>query len=211
MTQVQVDAKTQLEKDKELAKQLVGKTVTLSPTVAFFVEDNGQYVLNAYNDMEGQTIEFNQTKVVIKEGWKLEPTLRNIRKGELRVYDNGEDVTQKFGGPAAPMSRKGSPIVTGATIPQFNDKDQRDVKLKGILDNITESDIIKKIEGSNLPFEVLQRLLELELAGENPSFRSRRNIVDTIQALIKSKVTPDSELVAKKLDDSEESVTTSKK
>lgn len=194
--------------DRELAKQLVGKTIKLSPTVAFFFEDNQQYVLNAQPDLENVKTEFKNENVVIKDGWKLACTLRNVRAGQLRVIDeNGNDVSQHFGGPSLPPDRKARAIVASG-MPQFNKDDQRDVKLRKILDNIDEKEILKVIGSNDLPYELLERLYQLELAGENPSYRSRASIIDGIRDLIKKKSGITS---PGKVQDKEEKVTTARR
>lgn len=203
-------ANEQLARDKEVAKGLVGKIIKLSPTVPFFFEDNGNYVLNAQPEIDGVQSEFQNSTVVIKEGWKLECTLRNVRAGQLRVVDEkGNDISEQFGGPAAPLNRKARAIVAEG-MPQFNKDDQRDVKLKGILDNIDEREILKVIESNRLPYALMERLLQLELAGENPAYRSRRAVVDGIKELMKRSILPGGELVAKKLDAEEDKVTTAR-
>lgn len=203
------DAAKQVAADKEIAKQLVGKTLVLSPSVAFFVEDNGQYVLNSYDSgSDGNGFENNKNKVVVEANWKLEPSLRNIRAGILRVMDEkGNDVTTTFGGSAVPMNRKGQPLVTDG-IPRMVKDDQRDKNIIKILDQLREEDVLSAFSNSNANFEVLERALQLELAGENPAFKSRAKVVDGLRELIKrtSGITP-----AGKLDDEEETVSASKK
>jgi hypothetical protein len=171
--------------DRELAKQLVGKTIRLSPRIAFFFEDNSQYVLNAHAGYDDLKSEFKNSNIVIKEGWKLEPTMRNVKAGILRVFDEkGVDISQSFGGPALPPNRKEKPIVTGAPL-MFDKSDQRDVKLRALLDNVNEKEVLQVVESNRLPLDLLERLYELELAGENPAYRSRAAIVEGIKELMK--------------------------
>lgn len=183
MSQEQED---QLKRDKEIAKHLIGKVITLSPTDAFFVEDCGQYVLNNYGNLEDQKVEYNDSKVTIKEGWKLEPTLRNVRAGKLRVLDaDGKDISTEFGGPVIVDFRKQSTPLVKDAVMQYNPDDARDKKLRGLLDNVDEKGLINNIGSQKLPYEVLKRLLELELAGENPSYRSRGQVVNALSDMIK--------------------------
>jgi hypothetical protein len=202
------DTKDQSVKDKELLKGLVGKVVKLSLSAGpFFFEDNSQYVLNAQPETEGKQSEFQNSSVVLKEGWKLECTLKNIKAGQLRVYDDkGNDITTQFGGPLAPLGRKARPLVTSG-IAQYDKDDQRDVKLRKILDNINEKEVVQVIASNKLPFELLERIFQLELSGENPAYRSRATVIDGIRELIKGQTG----IGAIKVEESEEKVTTSRR
>lgn len=186
-------AETKEVTDQELAKGLIGKRIILGPQQALFFEDNEQYVLTAYPDIEredkeGRKVaasEFDKTEVTIQEGWKLESTLRNVRKGVLRVLDkDGKDITREFGGPEKPLNRKSTPLVT---VPKVaNPLDQRDQKLLRILDDINPIDIIKNLTAIRPSYDVLERVLQLELAGENPAYRSRQAVVEGIKEIMKN-------------------------
>jgi len=178
------------EKAPSLNKQLAGKEIFLTPSAAFFMEDNGHFVLTNYPNREtenGRKIQFNDSSVIIQEGWEMDAIIRNIKAGILRVKDkSGEDISSKFGGPARAHGRNMKiPIVTG-TAKKLDENDQRDKKLKGILNGNNEGAILRKIAETRPPFEVLERLYQLEIQGENPSFTSRQLVLDGLKELMEN-------------------------
>ena len=165
---------------QELAKQLVGKEVKLSPSTAFFADDATQYTLNAYSNPPKET-------VVIKEGWKLRSTMKNIVAGIIRVLDpdTKEDISTKFGGPSMPAGRNKSQAIV--EVPKLVDeKDDRDKILRALLNNTLVEKVLEAVSSASLPFDGLERILELEIQGENPSFTPRGPVVNGIKEIIKN-------------------------
>ena len=82
---------------KELAKQLAGKEINLSPSTAFFIDPAGHFTLNAYGDKSKNVKPVES--VIIQEGWKLREVMKNIVAGVIRVIDpeTKEDISTKFG------------------------------------------------------------------------------------------------------------------
>ncbi len=165
---------------KDLAKQLVGKEVKLSPSTAFFIDDANQYTLNTYANPPKES-------VVIKEGWKLKSTMKNIVAGGIRVLDpdTKEDISTKFGGPSLPAGRnKTTAIVEAPKV--LDEEDKRDKVLRGLLNNTLIEKVLEAISSASLPFDALERILELEIQGENASFSPRGPVVDGIKEIIKN-------------------------
>lgn len=165
---------------KDLAKQLVGKEVKLSPSTAFFIDDPKQYTLNTYATPPKES-------VVIKEGWKLRSTMKNIVAGILRVIDpkTKEDISMKFGGPELPVGRnKTTPIVKAPK--SIDTEDSRDKVLRRLLNNTLVEKVLEAISSASLPFDSLERILELEIQGENPSYTPRGPVVEGINEIIKN-------------------------
>ncbi len=170
---------------KELAEQLVGKEVKLSPSTAFFVDPAKQFTLNAYGD-ESRKIKPVES-VIIQEGWKLREIMKNIVAGIIRVIDpkSKEDISTSFGGPEAPVGRNKTEAIVEAP-KQVNLQDERDKHLHRLLDNTMVEKVLQVIGSSHLPFDSLERLLELEIQGENSSFVPRGPVVDGIKELMKN-------------------------
>lgn len=192
---------------KDLAKKLYGKVVTLSPRNAFFIDADKQYVLSAYGTI-GDTKQENSTdRVVVKEGWKLYSTMMAVKHGLLRVLDGEKDVTAEFGG--RPISDdKATPLVNAPSKPVGKEPDKRDQKLMEILAKTRDEDVLKDIAGRKFTFDALERLLQLEIAGENPSFSPRLRVVDGIRDIMKA-TTGIGEV--RKMDDAEETTVTAAK
>lgn len=200
-----MDKQEELAEIKRLAKGLPGKVVALSPKNAFFSDAQNQYTLYAYGE---KGVENSSNRVKIQEGWKLYSTMVAIRYGLLRVLDDsGKDVTADFGGPGSPATPPPAPIVKD--VPQQVDaEDAADKKLAQLLNQTVEADILKMVSSRNFPYEDLERLLELEKKGENPTFAPRRAIVDGIEELMKK--TPGLGRVGRINDEADATITTRK-
>lgn len=165
---------------QDLAKQLVGKEVKLSPSTAFFIDESQQYTLNAYTDPP-------KNSMVIKKDWKLRSTMKNIVAGIIRVIDpeTKNDISMKFGGPEAPVGRNKTAAIVKAPEPK-REENTRDKILSRLLNNTMVEKVLEAIAGSNLPYDDLERILELEIKGENPAFTPRGPVVEGITQLIKN-------------------------
>lgn len=189
---------------KELSKELRGKTVVLSPRNSFFSDADNQYTLYAYGEKETEN---SSDRVEIKSGWKLYSTMLAIRHGLLRVLDGEKDVTATFGGAVTPEEGKQQPVV--ADVPEKTDpEDIKDRRLSMLLSDTREAEVMKGISTRALTYEDLERLLELEKKGENPTYAPRRAIVDGITELMKN--TPGLGRAGKINDEAEAVVTTNK-
>ena len=205
--QPKVDASViqELKAMKELSKQLPGKSVILGPKAAFFMDNDKQYILTAYGNLNDKQAENHTTKVEIQKDWKLHSTMMGIKHGLLRVVDtDGKDISSQFGGPVLETHK--TPLVD-VGISMMDKDNTRDKKLAEILNNPVEDKVLIEIAQRNPSYETLERLLQLEVAGENPSFSGRGKVVDGIRELMKKAILP-GELVARKLDDKEEKVVT---
>lgn len=201
----------ELTRMKEMAGKLPGKTIALAPETALYMDENDQFALNGYPDREDKQAEINKDKVVAQKGWKYYPVMRAIKAGILRVLDEkGTDISTEFGGPAKTSSayRKMGPV-TQDGVDRFDPEDQRDKKLKALLNNVKEDTVLTEITNSKPSYEILERLLQLELQGENPSFRSRTRIVDGLEELISN--TPGLGRAGKIEDGQDKNVTASRK
>lgn len=201
----------ELKHMKELSKQLPGKFVTLSPKAAFFMDTDKQYILNAYGtttDSSGKEKENENhvNKVEIIKEWKLFSTMQAIKHGILRVLDtSGKDITAQFGGVVENFQNR-TPIVDHSI--SMVDKDSaRDKKFIEILSETVEDKVLLNIASRNPSYDTLERILQLEVAGENPSFSGRGKVVDGIREMMKKVLLP-SDLIARKIDDKEDKVVT---
>lgn len=183
---------TELKKMKEQSQKLVGKTVVLAPRNSFFTDADRQYTLCGVGDK-------GNDRAVIAKDWKLYSTMLGIRHGLLRVLnDHGKDITSQFGGQASPETAPQAPIVTD--VPKtFDPEEKLDKELSRILSITVESEVLKAIASRNYPYDVLERLLELEKAGENQTSAPRQKIVDGIVTLMDN--TPGIGRVGKKEDE----------
>lgn len=170
---------------KKLSERLPGKTIALASRSAFFADADKQYALNAYTSI-GEKKSEQPDRVVVQKGWKLRSTMIAIKHGLLRVLDEKEkDITRDFGGPAT-IEARAMPIVTNVAKPADPDTDARDRKLIDLLGNPNEDAVLKAIVSRNPTFEALERLLQLEKAGENPHFGPRAKVVDGIIEIMKN-------------------------
>ena len=67
-----------------------------------------------------------------------------------------------------------------------NLENSRDKQLRSLLDNTMVEKVLQAISSAKLPYDGLERLLELEVQGENSSFSPRGPIVDGIKELMKN-------------------------
>lgn len=193
----------ELAKMKDLAKELYGKTVALSPRNSFFSDADQQYAL-CIQGPKGSSSPAD--RVVIKEGWKLYSTMIAIRNGLLKVFDGNKDITSTFGG-TSNIDESVKPIVQDVPL-QVNMEDSRDKMFFQLLSQPVESEVMKAISSRALPYADLERLLELEKKGDNPTSAPRRSIVDGICELMKN--TSGLGRVGK-IDDETEAVVTTKR
>lgn len=183
----QAKAVEEVNRMREMAQKMPGKTIALSDDAAFYVDENEQFVLNAYGNREDKKTEFSSDRVVVQKGWKLYPVMRAIRAGLLRVFnEKGVDVTNEFGGaPASVISRRRTPIVEEMSV-RANPEDSRDKKLMDLLNDTADDVVLSNIASRKMAYETLERLLQLEKDGNNPQFRPRQKVVDGIVELIRN-------------------------
>lgn len=194
---------------KEQSKQLPGKTVVLGPRAAFFTDTDRQYVLNAYGTIGDKKSENDHDRVVVQKNWKLFATMVAIKNNLLRVLDEkGKDVTSDFGGSATPDTGVSMPIVSDVSKRADPKDDPRDKKLMELLANNNEDAVMKSISSRSPSYDALERLLQLEIAGENPSFAPRGKVIDGLKELIKNTTGIG---MAGKIEDDDERVITTKK
>lgn len=204
----QIEEAAELEM-KKLSEKLPGKIVTLAPRSAFFVDADNQYTLTAYKTIGDTKSENGEEKVTIQKGWKLRSTMLAIKHGILRVSDDkGKDVTADLGGPAAPASSKAMAIVDEISKPADPEGSLRDKKLMDLLSHPNEETVLATISSRAPTFEALERLLQLEKAGENPAFSPRGRVVDGLTQMLKN---VSGMTQAGKLEDAEETTVTTKR
>jgi hypothetical protein len=105
----------------------------------------------------------------------------NIKHGILRVMKDGRDVSEKYGGP--PKAGPLRPIVK-KIISKPDAGNNADAALIRVLETNDVNNIGTYIQQIN-DFATLQRLLELEQQGSNPTEKPRRSIVDSLTEKIK--------------------------
>ena len=100
----------------------------------------------------------------------------------LLVKKGDKDYTTEFGGPSPDENWKHVKVVNA---PKRPSDDAKDKSLISILNRNKINDILKDINVIS-DYAVLDRLLELEKMGKNPSSLSRGSIVDALEDRMKS-------------------------
>lgn len=172
---------TEEEPKKKTAKvkqdKLVGCEVRLDPTKSGMLMDTSNGIIFSF--MEGGT-----SSLLVESNHQLELIKRNIAPGILRVYKNGADVTESFGGPAVVDMYR--PIVKDG-IPRLDDSDKQDTSLVQVL-NTNDLPQLERYIDSISDFQTLDRLYKLEMQGNNPCACARDGVLTKIKT--KMKVVP---------------------
>jgi len=147
-------------------KSLVGCQVVLNPKMS------GMYI-DPSNDFTLSFFDKGQDRITVTD--KMDATFirKNINAGILFVYQKNKDVSLKYGGVAnKDVSRQ--PIVKAPK--KIDQQDDRYIK---VINRNIEDLIIQDIRTiKDLP--TLERIMELERGGNNPSSQSRGGIIDAI-------------------------------
>jgi len=155
--------------------RLVGCEVRLDPTKSGMLMDNTNSITFSF-------IEGGISNLVVKENHQLDLFMRNIIHGILRVYKDGKDVTEKFGGP--PVVDMYKPIVSEG-IPRLDESDQLDSSLAQVL-NTNDLPQLERYIDSISDFQTLDRLYKLEIQGNNPCSCARDGVLKRIEKQMKT-------------------------
>jgi hypothetical protein len=165
--------------DTKKSPSLVGCEVVLDPTKGGMMADPANdFTFSYFRNKEG---EITNDKRVITKDMELTLIKENIKHGILRVMKDGKDVTEKYGGP--PKAGPVRPIVK-KIVSKPDAGDNIDAALLRVLDTNDVNQVGVYIQQVN-DFASLQRLLELEQQGSNPTEKPRRSIVDALSDKIK--------------------------
>lgn len=155
-----------------MEKSFVGHEIVLNPRMSgMYLDPVNRFTLSFFdkgNDRINVTEKMNTTFIA-----------RNVTAGILFVFKDGKDVTQKFGGPPnEDWSQK--PIVKAPA--RVSSKDERYLK---VINRLKQEEIVRDIKSiKDVP--TLERLMELEMKGNNPSAQSRAGVIDAIKAQMKT-------------------------
>lgn len=165
-----------VEKEKSVEEKLDGCTLVLDPKKSgFFKDEKNDITLHFFDD--------SHDKIEFKKTMDATEILRNIKVGILRVEKNGKDISTKFGGTEVDNNEWNRiPIVEGVPKKVNIKKDEPYLNVLGRND---QKEIIRDINSIN-DLAMLERLMELEVQGNNPSSKGRANVVDAIKKAIKN-------------------------
>ena len=159
------------EKNSINKKDLVGKVVKLDPKKSGMLVDSvNDYTFNFFDEGNDYREVTEDMDITVIE--------RNIKNGILRVYDDGDDVTQDFGGPEKRDIRREPLVNNGITRPNKDDKED-----KSLLNILKINDIgqIKKSVNSISDYSSLKRLKDFEKNGDNPCSQPRVDVIQCIE------------------------------
>ena len=158
---------TQVGAPKE--KSLVGCIVKLDSEMGGMLRDDHNKFVFSY-------FEGGRCQMQINSDTNLTTLIPNIKHGILRVFKNGKDVSEEHGGP--PKIDRFIPIVKeGLKEPDAEDKN--DQALLRVLESYDPEEIRSHVATIN-DYNTLDRLLQLEKAGDNLASQPRPDVVDII-------------------------------
>ena len=160
---------------RDVSKRLVGCDIVLDPVQSGMFFDPISKIHLSYFDGCSD-------RYTIVEGVELTKIIDSIHKGLLRVYKNNKDVTSDFGGEEISKDWRRTKIVDAPKL--LVDNNKSDKALAMLLKNNKVKEVCRNLSTVN-DLSQLERLLELELLGKNPSFQSRSVIIDFIKDKIK--------------------------
>lgn len=158
---------------EQIRMKLNGKTLALNPSTAgMYVDEQNGFQLDFFAD--------SRDKIIYKKDMDPIGILRNIKANILKVYDDGKDISEIFGGKKSKNLDR-TPIVEN--VPRRADK-KVDMPLLQLLGRPKEQEVLRDIESLN-DFNTLQRLEELEKQGKNLSAVGRPNVINLIRKKMK--------------------------
>lgn len=158
----------------KVASKLVGCEVVLNPkATGMFIDSDNKISLSF---LKGGT-----DRVAITETMNPILVLKAIKSGRLTVKRDHVDVTKEFGGPDLSIDWHRIPIVQKPA-PAADKKDDQILRL---INRNNYKTIARDVAGIR-DYSVLERLLELETMGKNPSYAARGEVIDAIREAMKS-------------------------
>jgi len=162
-------------KPEKAEDRLVGCEITLDPKKSgFFFDPTNNFTLGFGGTFEGHS----DTKE-ITDNMDLTLIYKSIKAGTIRVIKKDKDITHEFGGTKFDK-RPMQPLVDG--VPDSVAREDR--PLMNILYTNKHVDILRQISAQT-NYATLERLMELEKMGQNPSNQPRVDIIDAIAAQMK--------------------------
>jgi len=150
----------------EQEKSLVGYQVVLNPKMS------GMYI-DPSNDFTLSFFDKGKDRIIVTDKMDVTFIRKNISAGILFVYDKKKDVSLKYGGVANKDVSRQSIVKAPKKI------DQQDDRYIKVINRNIEDLIIQDIRTiKDLP--TLERIMELEQSGNNPSSQSRGGVIDAI-------------------------------